>query len=504
MKAVAQQSDNQVIKSCVVYYRVSRSHQKDQRQESDCIRYCKDNGYQIVQTFREKISGRKRAREAMTNCLNYLNDNNIHYLVCSELSRLGRTLEVSTMLDELTQKRICIIAIKEDLQTLNDDLTKNDKHLSLALFAISNAIKESEYISYRVKSGRNERVVNNGSWTGGKYLPYGYTSIDKKLVIEPQEAEWVKQIFEKYLSGWGAIKITNWLNMQNICTKLGLKWDRATINQMLHHTIYIGQRNWRGSTLDTPDLRIVSDDIFYAVKKRKHERKNPDHTFNKLKKYTYLFDRGIMVCGVCGKKFSGLGGLNKYSCDSGKYTRCCGCESIKMDWLELNIQNYLATNEVKLIHNNTLAIQQNEQMEIDLKLLQEDLRKKQAQLDRYNEIYSLNRMTRSAYDLKYTETSEQITKVNESIEQVRKELLSIKPILGRVIIKRKFELNEETQHYDGKNYEINKETLHKVIKRITVNKRTKTGQLIDVNLVNGNEFQLNFIPSRMTILKPIE
>ena len=48
---------------------------------------------------------------------------------------------------------------------------------------------------------------------------------------------------------------------------------------------------------------------------------------------------------------------------------------------------------------------------------------------------------------------------------------------------------------------IDKETLYKVIKRITVNKRTKEGQLIDVCLVNGKEFQLIFKPKRMTILK---
>jgi len=501
MKSTLQQSVDLQIKPCVVYYRVSRSHQKDLRQEQDCIMHCKDNGYQIVEIFREKISGLKRAREAMTKCLNFLKNNNIHYLICSELSRLGRTLEVSTILDELTQKQICIIAIKEEIKTLKDDFTKDDKQLSMALFAISNAIKESEYISYRVKSGRNERIINNGSWSGGKYLPYGYKSIEKRLVIDPLEAERVKQIFEKYLSAWGAVKISNWLNMEGVPTKLGLKWDRATINQMLSHKIYIGQRLWKGESLNTPDLRIIEDDIYYAVQKRRKERKNPDATFNKLKKYTYLFDRGLVVCGFCGKKFSGLGGLNKYSCDSGKYTRCCGCESVKMDWLELTVQQHLAVNEFKLLQDNKEIIQQNEQTEIDLKLKQAELKIKQEQLDRYNEMYALNRMTRPTYDLKYSETMEQISKIMESIEQIRGKLITMKPILEQVIVKKLMTFNEESQQYEDTSFEIDKETLHRIIKQITIHKRTKEGQLIDVLLVNGKEFQLTFKPKRMTILK---
>lgn len=502
MKTLMQQADNLTDKSCVVYYRVSRSHQKDIRQEQDCINYCKDNGYQIVKTFREKISGRKRARQAMTECLNYLKDNNIHYLVCSELSRLGRTLEVSTILDELTQKQICIIAIKEELKTLNDDLTKNDKQLSLALFAISNAIKESEYISYRVKSGRNERVINNGSWTGGKYLPYGYQSIDKRLVIEPREAEYIKQIFEKYLSAWGAVKIANWLNMECVPTKLGLKWDRATINQLLSHKIYIGQRQWKGTSLDTPYLRIISDDTYNAVQKRRTERKNPDATFNKLKKYTYLFDKGLIICGVCGKKFSGLGGLNKYSCDSGNYTKCCGCESVSLDWLEEAVQVHLLKNWYQLIKDNTIIIEQNEKLEIDYKLLQAERQNKRVQLDRINEMFELDRYDRPTYDLRYNEVSNQIANITESLEQMQGKLIESRKAME---VRNLWVVNPDYINIDGKQvwtYEnIDKETLHKIIKQIIVNKRTNAGQLIDVLLVNGKEFQLVFIPKRMTILK---
>jgi site-specific DNA recombinase len=500
VKQVDNHTDN---KNCVLYYRVSRRKQNDLRQERDCLIHCENNGFTVVtEPFREKKSGMLRNRPEMTKCLEYIKANNIKYLICSELSRLGRTLEASTLIDTLTLQKVCIISLREKIKTLNDDFTENKEMTSNALFAIRNAINENLDKSYRIISARNERIINNGSWSGGKYLPYGYQSIDKKLVIEPTEAEWVKQIFEKYLNSWGAVKIANWLNMQGIPTKLGLKWDRATINQMLGHLIYIGQRQWKGTSLDTPYLRIISDEAFFAVQKRRKERKNPDATFNKLKKYTYLFDCGIMVCGVCGKKFSGLGGLNKYSCVSGSYTKCCGCESVSLDWLEEAVQVHLLENWYKLIKDNTIINQQNEKLEIDLKLLRAELQNKQEQLDRTNEMYGLNRMNRPAYDLKYNEVSNQIAKVMESIEQIQEKLINSKRAME---VNNSWVVNPDYTNIDGKRvwkYEnIDKDSLHKVIKQIIVNKRTKTGQLIDVLLVNGKQFQLNFIPKRMTILK---
>jgi hypothetical protein len=96
---------------------------------------------------------------------------------------------------------------------------------------------------------------------------------------------------------------------------------------------------------------------------------------------------------------------------------------------------------------------------------------------------------------------EQISKIMESIEQIRGKLITMKPILEQVIVKKLMTFNEESQQYEDTSFEIDKETLHRIIKQITIHKRTKEGQLIDVLLVNGKEFQLTFKPKRMTILK---
>src|SRR5512133_1243540 len=112
--------------NAVSYYRVSRNIQSDLRQENDVKDYCSNSGITIAETFREKISGRKRMadndRPELARCINYLKDNNINLLVCSELSRLGRTPEVIHIIDELTRKKICVISLKENIRTLDDSL----------------------------------------------------------------------------------------------------------------------------------------------------------------------------------------------------------------------------------------------------------------------------------------------------------------------------------------------------------------------------------------------
>ena len=79
----------------VVYQRVSKDIQDFNRQVQDIEEYCSKNNYNIVESFTEKMSGVKRVRPAMTKLINLIKETtNIDFVICSELSRLGRTSEV--------------------------------------------------------------------------------------------------------------------------------------------------------------------------------------------------------------------------------------------------------------------------------------------------------------------------------------------------------------------------------------------------------------------------
>jgi len=65
----------------------------------------------------------------------------------------------------------------------------------------------------------------------------GYTRIDKKLVIDPNEKEIVERIFDLYLKGNSYQTISNLFNEENILNK---KWYDTTILKILSNSIYKG------------------------------------------------------------------------------------------------------------------------------------------------------------------------------------------------------------------------------------------------------------------------
>ncbi len=489
MKTLCQYKDYQTLAVC--YYRVSRNIQNDLRQENDVRDYCKNNSITIVETFREKISGTKRllkqGRPELEKCINYLNDEHINLLVCSELSRLGRTPEVVHIVDQLTQKKICVISLKENIKTLDEFLAPIADQLLLVNIINGIALKEADTLSYRIKSGKRTAVLSKGAWTGGKFLPYGYSSVDGKLTINSIEAEITKDIFYKYLSGWGSVKLANWLNMNNIPTKLGNKWGASTINKILSHEIYTGKRSFNNDIVFVPGLRIIEEDILIAVQKRMIENKKIHFDFNKTKKYDVLFDKGLIRCGICGKPYTGIHTKDVYICTSSKYSKGCGNSRIKMNQAEQAIQIVLAEKYDRLIRSTPDKEEKNKLHEAELRLLEQQHIKEQIKQARYNEMYAESRLKRIDYDKKYNASLEQIVRIQDNIVLLKEKIRIDEIRESSWIIKGEIELNMKTGKSEHIKAYINKNILHRIIRQIIV-KRKEDKQEIEVQLINDESF----------------
>ncbi|GEM_PF-2549041 len=474
-----------IMKTAVTYFRVSSNKQQDDRQLEDVESFCKKEGYEIVQVFREKISGTIKKRAKVLEMLQYIDDNNIKYLIISEVSRLGRQNEIITILDDLTAKGVCTIFLKENLFTLNPDGSTNQTTSLLINILAGMAKNEVETLAYRIKSGKNNGVINKGYFGGGKYVCYGYQVIDKKLVINPQESLIVKQVFDLYLKGWGGVKISNYLNAKVIPTKTNAKWQRTTIQRMIRNTIYCGKRIWDSETIDTPELRIIDDIIYQNALERLKEAKNRNMEYNKLQKYFYLFDKSIIKC-QCGKHYAGIGKYDIYKCISGKHSKGCGNPVIRLSWLEQTIQQYLAKNWIKLIYDNTDLLNQSKELETELLIVKQDKQKQLTKLDRYAEMYSEDRITKIQYNLKVETTDKLLEKIQDNIQSIQKRIQTNRTS-QTILVRADYKL------IDGKynlNFtKIDKETIHKVIKSINVS-MLDGNQFIDVILINGNTFTL--------------
>lgn len=122
---------------------------------------------------------------------------------------------------------------------------------------------------------------------------YGYdTGPDSELVINPDEADVVRWIFERYLSGDSLGKIAAGLEEQGIPSPTGKpKWNREAINKLISNEKYTGQVLLQ-KTISTGVTQIkndgfmerylisechkaiISDKVFQAAQQEKLRRTN--------------------------------------------------------------------------------------------------------------------------------------------------------------------------------------------------------------------------------------
>ena len=153
-----------------------------------------------------------------------------------------------------------------------------------------NTIQKSETIKNGLRKG-----FQDGSSKMAKRKCFGYdVGPDGELAINPEEAQVVCWIFERYLAGDSLGKIAAWLERQGILSPMGKpRWNREAIDKLLSNEKYTG-RVLLQKTISTGSVQIennglmerylytgshgaiISDEMFLAVQQAKLGRsKNP-------------------------------------------------------------------------------------------------------------------------------------------------------------------------------------------------------------------------------------
>lgn len=154
----------------IIYARVSTQGQDYERQLAELKQYADRMGYEVVKTFSEKISGAKRVaeREAMTELLNYIENNKVDKVLIYECSRLSRrAVDFLSIIETLNEKKISLYIHQNGLETLQPDGSINPiATLVLGILAQFNSM-ERNLIRSRMESGYNN-FRNNGGKVGRK------------------------------------------------------------------------------------------------------------------------------------------------------------------------------------------------------------------------------------------------------------------------------------------------------------------------------------------------
>jgi site-specific DNA recombinase len=125
----------------------------------------------------------------------------------------------------LTKKNIKLISIAEDFGQFGVFANM------LEAFTLCVAEMERDNINKRTSGGRKVKAARGG-YSGGR-PPYGYTPLNGKLEIVPEEAEVVRYVIESKRSGKTYQQICDVLNAQGKTNRSGSKFSISTLQVIL-------------------------------------------------------------------------------------------------------------------------------------------------------------------------------------------------------------------------------------------------------------------------------
>lgn len=159
----------------------------------------------------------------------------IDYIITKSISRFARNnSDIITSINKLRNRRIYVFFEEENL-----DSASPGYELLLTVFGII-AQQEVENTSSHVKQGLYMKM-SRGELVGfSKCLGYDYDRETKQISVNPEEAELVRYIFDRYNLGIGSTDIAKELNKKGLLTSKGKEWGSSTIMSILQNEKYIG------------------------------------------------------------------------------------------------------------------------------------------------------------------------------------------------------------------------------------------------------------------------
>lgn len=149
------------MESVVILARVSTERQEYQRQINELEAYCQKMNWQVEKVFANKISGAVRNEERTEICelVEYVKNNQIHRVVCSEISRIGRnTLEALKIIQVLNENGVSLYVKNYNLETLDPNGKVNPIASLICTILLEVASMERLTIKERMESGRKQYI----------------------------------------------------------------------------------------------------------------------------------------------------------------------------------------------------------------------------------------------------------------------------------------------------------------------------------------------------------
>lgn len=296
------------------------------RHEAILDKIVQDRGYYVAKTYYEVVSGESiAARPEIQKMLEEVSAGIYAGVLVVDLERLARgngadQAYISQVFQFSGTKIITPTKIYDPTNEFDEEYFE---------FGLFMSRREYKTINRRLIRGRDSSA-SEGKWLGS-IAPYGYKRVKLEnekgytLELHPEEAPYVRKIYDMYLNHQGTKLISNYLNDNDVPSRHGDLWTYATISQMISNPVYMGKirRGWskQVKSIENGEVKrkikrekeygdytvydglhpaIITEEEF-MIAQQIRKGKKPETRVNENFQLANPF-AGLLFCTTCGKR----------------------------------------------------------------------------------------------------------------------------------------------------------------------------------------------------------
>ena len=275
-------AETKAIVRCAIYTRKSSEEGLEQSfnsldaQREACHAYIlsqRHEGWRVVDRQYDDggYSGGSMERPGLTRLLQDIDAGRIDTIVVYKVDRLTRSLaDFAKMIEGFDAGSVSFVSVTQQFNT-----TTSMGRLTLNIL-LSFAQFERELTGERIRD-KIAASKRRGMWMGGT-IPLGYDLQDRKLIVNPKEADRVREIFTLYLELGCVAKLKMHLDRNNIISKVristagnksgGASYSRGSLYDILQNRIYVGEITHHNESFTGEHQAILPQELWDKVQAR--------------------------------------------------------------------------------------------------------------------------------------------------------------------------------------------------------------------------------------------
>jgi DNA invertase Pin-like site-specific DNA recombinase len=197
------------------------------------------------------FSGGTLERPALKRLMADIEASRVDIVVVYKIDRLSRSLmDFARLVEVFDRTNVTFVSVTQSFNT-----TTSMGRLTLNVL-LSFAQFEREVIGERIRD-KFAASRKKGMWMGG-WAPLGYDIKDRKLLVNDEEANLVRSLFERFARGKSGTRLVQELAKEAARNKQGKPIDKGYLYRILNNRVYLGEAVHKG-TAHTGEHKAIID-----------------------------------------------------------------------------------------------------------------------------------------------------------------------------------------------------------------------------------------------------